>query len=83
MGKMPDIEECDGLASVGIDSRRPVFHRCCRPVCFVRPAKAANVTFSPSNAAAEAAGFRSERLLDRISASTTDPSIRYAMRINF
>src|SRR2546421_1735054 len=30
----------------------------CRPVCPVRPAKAANVTFYPSAAAAEAAGFR-------------------------
>jgi AraC family transcriptional regulator of adaptative response / DNA-3-methyladenine glycosylase II len=30
----------------------------CRPVCPVRPAKAANVRFFPSAAAAEAAGFR-------------------------
>jgi AraC family transcriptional regulator of adaptative response / DNA-3-methyladenine glycosylase II len=30
----------------------------CRPVCPVRPAKAVNVTFYPSAAAAEAAGFR-------------------------
>ncbi len=30
----------------------------CRPVCPVRPAKAANVTFYPSAAAAEVAGFR-------------------------
>lgn len=30
----------------------------CRPVCPVRPAKAANVTFYPSAAAAERAGFR-------------------------
>lgn len=30
----------------------------CRPVCPVRPAKSANVTFYPSAAAAEAAGFR-------------------------
>src|SRR5579859_7069589 len=30
----------------------------CRPVCPVRPAKSSNVTFYPSAAAAEAAGFR-------------------------
>jgi AraC family transcriptional regulator of adaptative response/methylated-DNA-[protein]-cysteine methyltransferase len=30
----------------------------CRPVCPVRPAKAANVSFYPSAAAAESAGFR-------------------------
>src|SRR5947208_7375879 len=30
----------------------------CRPVCPVRPAKAENVSFYPSAAAAEAAGFR-------------------------
>ena len=30
----------------------------CRPVCPVRPARACNVTFYPSAAAAEAAGFR-------------------------
>lgn len=30
----------------------------CRPVCPVHPAKASNVTFFPSAAAAEAAGFR-------------------------
>jgi AraC family transcriptional regulator of adaptative response/methylated-DNA-[protein]-cysteine methyltransferase len=30
----------------------------CRPVCPVRPARAANVRFYPSAAAAEAAGFR-------------------------
>jgi AraC family transcriptional regulator of adaptative response / DNA-3-methyladenine glycosylase II len=30
----------------------------CRPVCPVRPARAANVSFYPSAAAAEAAGFR-------------------------
>jgi AraC family transcriptional regulator, regulatory protein of adaptative response / methylated-DNA-[protein]-cysteine methyltransferase len=30
----------------------------CRPVCPVRPAKSANVSFFPSAAAAEAAGFR-------------------------
>ncbi len=30
----------------------------CRPVCPVRPAKAANVTFYPTAAAAELAGFR-------------------------
>ena len=30
----------------------------CRPVCPVRPAQAKNVTFYPSAAAAEAAGFR-------------------------
>src|SRR6202035_4863988 len=30
----------------------------CRPVCPVRPAKAANVCFYPSAAAAERAGFR-------------------------
>jgi hypothetical protein len=31
---------------------------CCRPVCPVRPAKAKNVTFYPSAAAAENDGFR-------------------------
>ena len=30
----------------------------CRPVCPVRPARSANVSFFPSAAAAEAAGFR-------------------------
>src|SRR5437764_8561566 len=30
----------------------------CRPVCPVRPARSANVTFYPSAAAAEAAGYR-------------------------
>src|SRR5258706_9442555 len=30
----------------------------CRPVCPVRPAKAGNVSFYPSAAAAEGAGFR-------------------------
>src|SRR6188472_4128887 len=30
----------------------------CRPVCPVRPAQSANVSFFPSAAAAEAAGFR-------------------------
>ena len=30
----------------------------CRPVCPVRPARSANISFFPSAAAAEAAGFR-------------------------
>ena len=30
----------------------------CRPICPVRPARSANVSFFPSAAAAEAAGFR-------------------------
>lgn len=60
-----DIDECDrarlardhafdgrfftGVRTTGIY---------CRPVCPVRPARSANVSFFPSAAAAEAAGFR-------------------------
>jgi AraC family transcriptional regulator, regulatory protein of adaptative response / methylated-DNA-[protein]-cysteine methyltransferase len=65
MGKMLDIEECerarigrdwlyDGRFFTGVKTTGIY----CRPVCSVRPAKAANVTFFPSAAAAEAAGFR-------------------------
>jgi AraC family transcriptional regulator, regulatory protein of adaptative response / methylated-DNA-[protein]-cysteine methyltransferase len=62
---MLDINECerarvrrdgryDGRFFSGVRTTRIY----CRPVCPVRPAKAANVTFYPSAAAAEAAGFR-------------------------
>jgi len=44
----------DGLLFVGITSTGIY----CRPVCPVRPARSANVSFFPSAAAAEAAGFR-------------------------
>jgi len=62
---MLDAEECelarvtrdhhyDGLFFTGVRTTRIY----CRPVCPVRPAKAENVGFFPSAAAAEAAGFR-------------------------
>jgi AraC family transcriptional regulator, regulatory protein of adaptative response / methylated-DNA-[protein]-cysteine methyltransferase len=62
---MLDVEECerarvtrdrryDGCFFIGVRTTRIY----CRPVCPVRPAKAANVRFYPSAAAAEAAGFR-------------------------
>jgi AraC family transcriptional regulator, regulatory protein of adaptative response / methylated-DNA-[protein]-cysteine methyltransferase len=62
---MLDIKECeqarvrrdrrfDGMFYSGVRTTRIY----CRPVCPVRPAKATNVTFYPSAAAAEAAGFR-------------------------
>jgi AraC family transcriptional regulator of adaptative response/methylated-DNA-[protein]-cysteine methyltransferase len=62
---MLDIDECE-RARVGRDRRYDgrfftgvrttgVY---CRPVCPVRPARAANVEFYPSAAAAEAAGYR-------------------------
>src|SRR5881394_4343553 len=44
----------DGLFFSGVRTTRIY----CRPVCPVKPAKAANVTFYPSAAAAELAGFR-------------------------
>jgi AraC family transcriptional regulator of adaptative response / DNA-3-methyladenine glycosylase II len=44
----------DGRFFIGVRTTRIY----CRPVCPVRPAKAANVSFYPSAAAAEAAGFR-------------------------
>ncbi|MDF1793137.1 MAG: Ada metal-binding domain-containing protein [Thalassobaculaceae bacterium] len=44
----------DGLFFSGVRSTRVY----CRPVCPVRPAKSANVTFYPSAAAAERAGYR-------------------------
>src|SRR5499426_3997579 len=44
----------DGMFFTGVRTTRIY----CRPVCPVRPAKGANVTFYPSAAAAEAAGFR-------------------------
>jgi len=61
----PDPETCDrarlardpafdGLFFSGVRSTRIY----CRPVCPVRPAKSANVTFYPTAAAAERAGFR-------------------------
>jgi AraC family transcriptional regulator of adaptative response/methylated-DNA-[protein]-cysteine methyltransferase len=62
---MLDPEECerarvrrdrryDGRFFSGVRTTRIY----CRPVCPVRPAKGANVTFYPTAAAAEAAGFR-------------------------
>jgi AraC family transcriptional regulator of adaptative response / DNA-3-methyladenine glycosylase II len=65
LDKMLDIEECerarvrrdrryDGRFFSGVRTTRIY----CRPVCPVRPARAANVNFYPSAAAAEAAGFR-------------------------
>jgi AraC family transcriptional regulator, regulatory protein of adaptative response / methylated-DNA-[protein]-cysteine methyltransferase len=62
---MLDVEECerarisrdrlyDGRFFVGVKTTGIY----CRPVCPVRPAKATNVAFFPSAAAAEAAGFR-------------------------
>lgn len=44
----------DGLFFSGVKTTRIY----CRPVCPVRPAKSANVSFYPSAAAAERAGFR-------------------------
>ncbi|MDH2381111.1 Ada metal-binding domain-containing protein [Bradyrhizobium sp. CER78] len=62
---MLDADECE-RARVGRDHRYDgrffsgvrTTKIYCRPVCPVRPAKAANVKFYPSAAAAEAAGFR-------------------------
>jgi len=62
---MLDVAECerarvardrryDGRFFTGVRTTRIY----CRPVCPVRPAKSGNVTFYPSAAAAEAAGFR-------------------------
>lgn len=62
---MLDVEECerarsardrryDGRFFSGVKTTKIY----CRPVCPVRPAMARNVTFYPSAAAAEAAGFR-------------------------
>ncbi|MGJ4942910.1 bifunctional transcriptional activator/DNA repair enzyme AdaA [Bradyrhizobium sp. HKCCYLS1011] len=62
---MLDAKECerarvardrryDGRFFIGVRTTRIY----CRPVCPVRPAKAGNVGFYPSAAAAEAAGFR-------------------------
>lgn len=62
---MLDAEECerarisrdpayDGRFFTGVRTTRIY----CRPVCPVRPARAGNVRFYPSAAAAEAAGFR-------------------------
>ena len=61
----PDAETCDkarlardpsfdGLFFSGVRTTKIY----CRPVCPVRPAKSANVTFYPTAAAAEQAGFR-------------------------
>jgi AraC family transcriptional regulator of adaptative response/methylated-DNA-[protein]-cysteine methyltransferase len=60
-----DLSECerarvardrhyDGRFFIGVRTTRIY----CRPICPVRPAKAGNVSFYPSAAAAEAAGFR-------------------------
>jgi AraC family transcriptional regulator of adaptative response/methylated-DNA-[protein]-cysteine methyltransferase len=65
MALMFDVSECerarvardrgyDGRFFIGVRTTRIY----CRPVCPVRPAKAGNVSFYPSAAAAEAAGFR-------------------------
>jgi len=62
---MLDVDECeqarisrdpayDGRFFTGVRTTRIY----CRPVCPVRPARASNVRFYPSAAAAEAAGFR-------------------------
>jgi AraC family transcriptional regulator of adaptative response / DNA-3-methyladenine glycosylase II len=62
---MLDVDECerarvardrryDGRFFTGVRTTKIY----CRPVCPVRPAKANNVTYYPSAAAAEAAGFR-------------------------
>jgi AraC family transcriptional regulator of adaptative response/methylated-DNA-[protein]-cysteine methyltransferase len=62
---MLDVQECerarvtrdptyDGRFFTGVRTTRIY----CRPVCPVRPARAGNVDFYPSAAAAEAAGFR-------------------------
>ena len=61
----PDSETCDrarlardkaydGVFFSGVRSTRIY----CRPICPVRPAKSVNVTFYPTAAAAEKAGFR-------------------------
>ncbi len=63
--KFPDPETCDrarlardpafdGLFFSGVRSTKIY----CRPVCPVRPAKSANVTFYPTAAVAERVGFR-------------------------
>src|SRR5712691_4570679 len=44
----------DGLFFIGVRTTRIY----CRPICPARPAKSANVTFFPTAAAAERAGFR-------------------------
>jgi AraC family transcriptional regulator, regulatory protein of adaptative response / methylated-DNA-[protein]-cysteine methyltransferase len=65
MDRMLDAKECerariardrryDGRFFIGVRTTKIY----CRPVCPVRPAKAGNVSFYPSAAAAEAAGFR-------------------------
>jgi len=62
---MLDVKQCerarmardrrfDGRFFIGVTTTKIY----CRPVCPVRPAKASNVSFYPSAAAAEAAGFR-------------------------
>jgi AraC family transcriptional regulator of adaptative response / DNA-3-methyladenine glycosylase II len=62
---MLDVQECerarvnrdrryDGRLFTGVRTTKIY----CRPVCPVRPAHARNVSFYPSAAAAEAAGFR-------------------------
>lgn len=64
MARMLDAKECeraritrnpryDGLFFTGVRTTGIY----CRPVCPVRPAKARNVSFYPSAAAAEAADF--------------------------
>jgi len=69
---MLDIEECeharvrrdrryDGRFFSGVRTTRIY----CRPVCPVRPAQGKNVTFYPTAAAAEAAGFRSADSMSR------------------
>lgn len=62
---MLDVEECERARvsrDRGYDGRFFTGVRTtgvyCRPVCPVRPARAANVEFYPSAAAAEAAGYR-------------------------
>src|ERR1700704_3091025 len=60
-----DFTECDRARLAGDPAYDGRFYTgvhttgiYCRPVCPVRPARSANVSFFPSAAAAEAAGFR-------------------------
>src|SRR6201993_5531873 len=60
-----DFAECDRARLAGDSTYDGRFYTgvhttgiYCRPVCPVRPARSANVSFFPSAAAAEAAGFR-------------------------
>jgi AraC family transcriptional regulator of adaptative response / DNA-3-methyladenine glycosylase II len=52
--RLARVRAFDGLFFSGVRSTRMY----CRPVCPVRPARSENVTFYPTAAAAERAGFR-------------------------